>query len=787
MNDRIERLRKHFVESNRHVDIERAVIITEVYRENEEKPPIIKRALALDTILSRMHIEIREDELIVGNHAEKCCGVPLFPEYAIDWLMDDMDTFPTRKGDRFHITEEQKQTLREILPYWKGKCLRDKIKGALPEKLKEILAYGIFANENFTMSGPGHMVPDYESVLQQGLKKIKETCLERLDGLTFGDLEYEDKYNLYSACAISCDAMIKFADRYAEAAERMAKDETDESRRKELLKIRDNCRRVPAEPARDFWEAIQCMYFFQVAIQVEANGLAIALGVPDQTLYPYYRSDVDAGRLTKEGALELIDCFFLKLSEVDKIYSNSATRYLQGPGHGQTVTLGGVTKDGRDATNELSHLFLLADRDIRLVQPDVAVRVHRTTPNDFLKEVCINMKQGLTKPKVFNDEVIIQSMLDLGMSLEDARHWGALGCSEPAACGKANTWGNSGHLNLAKCLELALNNGKCMLTGVQMGPRTGDPTAFECFDGVLSAFERQIEYFVKYLVLYDNIIDRYHAREAPLSLYSIVTRDCLDTGIEFNKGGSRYNTTSPLGVGPITTGDSLAAIKTLVYDEQQLSMGQLIDALKNNFEDQEIIRQMLLNRAPKFGNDDDRADVLCNSVLETYCDEVRKYRNARNGSFVGALYYLTSNIPFGLSTAATPDGRRAGEPLNDGGISPVHGQDRKGATAVAKSVGKLDMQRVPHGAVLNQRFHPSLLEGDDKLNIFMQYIRSYMDLGGWETQFNVVTSDILKEAQKHPDDYRDLVIRVAGYSAYFTQLEAELQKDIMERTEKMAY
>ncbi|MBW1994259.1 MAG: glycyl radical protein [Deltaproteobacteria bacterium] len=787
MNERIKRLRKRFIESERHVDIERAMIITEVYQENEEKPQIIKRALALDAIFTRMTIEVRDDELIVGNHAKRCRGVPLFPEYAVDWILEDMDTFPTRKGDRFKITEEQKQTLRQVLPYWKGKCLRDKVKGALPARLKELLAYGVFTNENFTMSGPGHMVPDYEFVLQNGLRKIKEICLERIERMSLEDIEYEEKYNLYQSCCIVCDALIKFAQRYAGEAQRVAASESDDNRRKELLIIVQNCRRVPAQPAQNFHQALQCMYFLQLAIQMEANGLAISLGVPDQTLYPYYRKDVEQGALTEEKALELIGCFYLKLGELDKIYSNSATRYLQGPGHGQTITLGGVTREGRDATNELSHLFLLADRDIRLAQPDMAVRIHRTTPNDFLREVCINMKLGLAKPKLFNDEVVVESLLDLGVPLEDARHWGALGCSEPVVCGKTNSWGNSGHLNLAKCLELALNDGKCMLTSQQMGPHTGDPRTFHGFEELLSAFENQVRYFVKYLVLYDNIIDRFQAKEAPLPLYSIVIRDCLETGREFNRGGARYNTTSPLGVGPITTGDSLAAVKTLVYDERRLSMEQLLDALKYNFEGMEDIRQMLINRAPKFGNDDDRADVLCNTVLKIYCDEVRRYENPRNGSFIGALYYLTANIPFGFKTAATPDGRKAGEPLNDGGISPVHGRDRKGATAVAKSVGKLDMQRVPHGAVLNQRFHPSLLEGDEKLGRFMQYLRTYMDLGGWETQFNMVTSDILRDAQRHPENYRDLVIRVAGYSAFFTQLEVELQNDIMERTEKMAY
>jgi pyruvate formate-lyase/glycerol dehydratase family glycyl radical enzyme len=786
MSERIGRLKGRCLNSERKVDIERAIFITEAYRENEEKPQIIKRALALKAILSRMSIELRDDELIVGNQTKYSRGGPLFPEYAVDWILEQMDTFPTRQGDRFHITEEQKQTLREVLPYWKGKCLRDRIKGCIPPFLKEMLHDGVFANENYTMSAPGHIVPDYETVLHRGLIGIREECKRRMDALNPWDLGYADKFNLYHACSIVCDALVKFAQRYSREASLMAQKETDEKRRAELLRISENCLRVPAEPARDFWEALQCIYLLQVAIQIEGNGLAIALGRLDQMLYSFYCQDMAKGLMTRESALELIECFFLKLNETDKVYSNEATRYLQGPSHGQTITLGGVTKDGRDATNELSHLFVEADLDIRLVQPDLAIRVHRTIPEDFLHKGCINIREGLTKPKVFNDEVVIQSLLDLGVPLEDARDWGVLGCSEPVVSGKTNSGGNSGQLNLTKCLELALNDGKCRLSQRQMGPRTGNPVQFQTFEDVLEAFKMQVSHFIQYLVLYDNIIDNLHAEVAPLPLYSVLIRECLEKGLEFNDGGGQYNFTSPPGIGTITTGDSLAAIKTLVYKEQALSMGDLLEALQNNFEGREDIRQMLINRAPKFGNDEDLVDGLCNEVLRIYCNELRKYRNLRNGPFIGALYHLTANIPFGKRTAATPDGRKSGEPLNDGGISPVHGRDKKGATAVAKSVGKLDHERVPHGSILNQRFHPSLLEGDDKIKLFQQYIRTFMDLGGWHTQFNVVTSDILRKAQKEPENYRDLVIRVAGYSAYFTQLEEELQNDIIERTEHRA-
>jgi len=785
--ERIGKLRKSFLNSVRMVDVERAVIVTEAYQKHEADPQVVKRALVLDEILQRMSIQIKDNELIVGNQSKNRRGVPLFPEYAIDWIKNDMDTFPTREGDQFQITEEQKETLRKIFPYWEGRTLRAKIKAALPNDLKEILGYGVFTNENFTMSGPGHMIPDFKYVMQKGLINIKKECENYMEELELDDKDYDDKYNLYKACSIVCDALIKWSARYAQEARRFAEKEDNEERKKKLKKIAAICSRVPAKPARNFWEALQCIYFLQVAIQIESNGLAIALGRLDQILYPYYKKDIEEKRMNRDNILELIQCFFLKISEIDKIYSNAATKFLQGPGHGQTITLGGCTRDNRDAINELSYLFLEADRDIRLVQPDLAVRVTRTTPDDFLRKVCINIRDGLAKPKLFNDELIIQSNLDLGMSLEDARDWGALGCSEPVVCGNQNSWGDSGHICLAKCLELALNDGKCMLSGKQIGLHTGNPNEFKTFEEVLTAFKKQVKYFTKYLALYDNIIDHVQMEFAPLAVYSILTRDCLKTGIEFNKGGAKYNTTSPLGVGPITTGDSLAAIKELVFKEKLITMKELNEVLINNFEGKEDIRQMLLNRAPKFGNDKDVADDLCNEVLKIYCDELSKYKNARDGAFIPGLYYLTANIPFGLITAATPDGRKAKAALNDGGISPSQGRDKKGATAVAKSVGKLDLVRVYHGAILNQRFQPSLLEGENKLKLFMQYIRSFMDLGGWHIQFNVIATDILRDAQKNPENYRNLVIRVAGYCAFFTDLESAIQEDIIKRAEKVAY
>ncbi len=784
MNDRIARLKQLFLSSPRRVDTERAEIVTRSYRENEGKPPILKRALALREILTLMTLDLRDDELIVGNQTKDRRGVPLFPEYAVDWIRSDMDEFTTRKGDRFGITDEQKHLIREILPFWEGRCLRDRIKEAVPEPLRDVIRHGVFVNENYTMSGPGHMAPSYARLLRTGLRNRAGFCAAKAASLDPVRPDYAAAHAFYSACRIVCEALVAYAERFASMAEAAAAERGDDARKAELLEIAKVCRRVPAHPAETFHEALQFVYFIQVALQLEANGLAICLGRLDRTLMDYYRKDVAEGRLTREGALELLECFFLKINEIDKIYSNQATRFLQGPAHGQCITVGGVDSEGEDATNELSHLILEADLDVRLVQPDIAVRVHAGTPEGLLVRAAENVRAGINKIKVFNDAVVTDALVDLGVPREEAWDFGFLGCSEPVVLGKMNTWGNSGHLNLAKCLELALNDGVCMLTGRRMGPATGDSARFEEFDQVLEAFRKQVEHFVRHLVAFDNVIDVFQASETPLPLYSVVTDGCLEKGREFNAGGAIYNTTSPLGVGPITAGDSLAAVRRLVFRDRKLSMKELVEALRSDFADKEPLRRMLLNRAPKFGNDEDEADELSNEVLKIFCDELRVHRNARGGPFVGGLYYLSANIPYGLATAATPDGRRSREPLNDGGISPSHGMDRHGATAVAKSAGKLDNRRVPHGSVLNQRFHPSIFEGEGKLGLFVDYMRTFMDLGGWECQYNVVTNEMLKEAQKAPEKYRNLVIRVAGYSAYFTELEKELQDDIIRRTEQ---
>ncbi|MDR1315431.1 MAG: formate C-acetyltransferase/glycerol dehydratase family glycyl radical enzyme [Spirochaetales bacterium] len=783
MNSRIARLKQEFLDSTRQADTERAEIVTESYQRHERLPVMLKKAYVFRDILERMSIDIRPDELIVGNQNKNRRGAPFFPEYAIDWIRDQMGDLMTRKGDRFFISEGQKAELRALVPYWEGRCLRDEVLKRLPEDLKAIHSLGVFGNENYTMSGPGHMSPNYTYLLKKGYAALAEECRMKMS-------QPGAPRDFYEACAISCEALINFAGRYADLAENLADEmgcstDADVARQRELREISRICRRVPAAPPSGFREALQFIYFCQIAIQLEANGLSIVLGRLDQTLIDYYRRDISSGELTEDSAMEILECFFLKLNEVDKIYSNQATRFLQGPGHGQCITLGGCREDRSDATNELSYMILDADYEVRLVQPDIALRIHKGTPDGLLRKATINIRAGINKIKIFGDDVIIRAMEDIGIDRKDAWNFNLLGCSEAVIEGKTNSWGNSGHVNLAKCLELALNNGVCMLSGARMGPATGNPEDFSSFDAVLAAFKSQVQYFVRHLTEYDNILDAAHADLVPLPFYSTVVEGCLERGIEFNRGGAVYNTSCPLGVGPVTTGDSLYAIRKLVFDEHRVSLPDLVKALRGDFADQEPLRQMLINRAPKFGNDIDEVDEVCNTVLRIFCDELRLYTNPRGGPFIGALYYLSANIPFGLKTAASADGRKAGQPLNDGGISPNHGMDRNGPTAVAKSVGKLDNMKVPHGCVLNQRFHPSVFEGEGKIELFADYMRGFIDLGGWECQYNVVTTETLKDAQSHPEKYGDLVVRVAGYSAYFTALEKELQDDIINRTEQV--
>ena len=785
MEDRITKLRNAFLQATRAADTERAVLVTESYKLNENRSEAMKKALALRHVLERMTIAIHDNELIVGCHAQKVRSTPLFPEYAAGWISKQMDDFATRPGDRFAITEEQKATLRECLKYWEGRALDERVASCIPKELDQVIGYGVVYNASYASKSPGHLVPDYMGLLGTGFEALIARCQEKLQNLDIEKDDYVEKREFYMSCAEAMGAVILYANRFANLAETMAEKEPDGKRKKELLQIASNCRNVPAKPASSYWEALQFLYFVQLAIQMEGNGLAISIGRMDQFLYPYYKADEEKGLLTHESALELMECLYLKLGEIDKISSNESTAVNTGPAHGQTITIGGVRADGSDITNEVSILVLEADRRIALAQPDIAVRIHAGTSQRLIDEVTKNVKMGLNKVKIYNDELITRAVRGIGVKEEDVYNFSFLGCSEPVIDGKTNSWGNSGHINLSKCLELALNDGSCMLTGVQMGPHTGDAAGFTSIEEVEAAYRAQVNYFTDVLVKYDRVLDMCHKMYLHLPFCSSVIQDCLETGEDFEQGGAEYNFSSPLGVGPITVGDSLMALKKFVFDEKKLSMQEMVEALRSDFAGKEPLRLMLKNRAPKYGNDIDEADQMSDFAVSVFCDALEGYRNARGGIFTAGIYYLTANVPNGKHTAATPNGRHAGEPLNDGGVSPTHGDDKMGATAIFKSAGKLCNVRAGHGSVLNQLLHPSIFKGEGCDQVFGEYMRSIVDCGVWETQFNVVTKEDLRRAQEHPDEYRGLVVRVAGYSAFFTALGKEVQDDIIDRTSLM--
>ena len=787
MNDRIRALKDAFFRATRSADIERAVLVTESYRNNENKSDPMKRALALRHLMEKMTIAIHDHELIVGCHAQRVRAAPLFPEYAAGWISAQMDDFATRRGDRFAITEEQKATLRECLKYWRGRALDERITACIPGDLQKIIDYGVIYNASYASKSPGHLVPNYGYILGTGFDRISEICGQKLAALNADQDDFVDKREFYLSCIEAMKAVVLYARRFSDLAKSMAETENDPDRKAELLRIAENCATIPAKPASSYWEALQFVYLTQLAIQLEGNGLAISLGRIDRYLYPYYQADVDAGRLDYNTALELMECFYLKLSEIDKISSNESTAVNTGPAHGQTITIGGTLADGSDITNDVSILVLEADRGVGLSQPDIAVRIHPDTSQRLIAAATTNVRTGLNKVKIYNDPLITRSLKAFGVGDGDASNFSFLGCSEPVIDGKTNSWGNCGHINMAKCLELALNDGACMLTGRQLGPRTGDAGAFASIEEVKDAYRKQIDYFTDTLVTYDRIIDMCHKNYLSLPFCSVITDGCIERGVDFERGGATYNFTSPLGVGPITVGDSLMAMKKFVFDEKKLTMPHLLDALKNDFEGQEPLRLMLKNRAPKYGNDIDEADAMSDFAVSVFCDALEGRRNARGGLFTAGIYYMTANVPNGQRTAATPNGRRARTPLNDGGVSPTHGDDRCGATAVFKSAGKLPNVRAGHGSVLNQLLHPSLFKGEDGEAIFGEYMRSIVDCGVWETQFNVIAPEDLMRAQKHPDEYRSLVVRVAGYSAFFTILGEDVQNDIIDRTLLLQY
>lgn len=782
--ERGQQLRTRVISASPYLCIERARLVTQSYRETEHEHILIRRTKAFDSIMRNMSVYILDDELIVGHQASRQRSAPLYPEFAVEWISDEINLFETRPQDRFIVPGEVKREfLDDIYPFWKGRTLSDRVHSYVTEEIRlQRFVANVFNISGHEDNGLGHVALDYRKVLGGGLRGIIADIETRLLKLELWRPEDYRKMLFYKSCMSMCESAIAFANRYGMKAWDMAKDEKDAVRKQELLGISEICKRVPEHPARTFHEALQSFWFLQLLPQIYDNGVSISPGRFDQYMYPYYVADIEKGLLTREKAQELLESMWVKLTEPIKIYRAADAAFHAGYPMGQNLCVGGVGPDGIDATTDLSYRCLEAHSHMLLMQPNFTARLHLRTPKEFLLKVCEAIRLGNGMPQITNDEVVVLALTGIGITLPEARDYVPIGCVETAP---PNVWGrlNGGYLNLAKIVELALNNGKCRVSGEQVGPKTGDPRQFDSFNQVLEAFKAQMEYTMEHQVTWDNLIDRAHAEFMPTPFTSIMVGDCIEKGRDVTEGGARYNYTAPYGVGIANAGNALYAVKKMVYEDKAVSMDELIDALDTDFKDSEDLRQLLINKVPKYGNDIPEVDLLAKKVADVFLDAMQGYETYRGGPFVGSFIPVASYVALGMATGATPDGRKAGQPLADG-ISPSNGTDLKGPTAVFKSVCTLDHRRIPNGVIFNQKINPKVIASPEGLQKFSELIHCYVQLGGCHVQFNIVTADTLRQAQKEPEKHRGLVVRVAGYSAFFNEIHRDVQDSIITRTEQ---
>ena len=783
MNDRIKKLRKLSVETQPHIYMERAVLETEAYKMYEGKVSIPElRALVLKHVFSNKKLYIGEGELIVGEKGDHPQSAPTFPELCCHTL-EDMHNMNDRKVVNFSVTENDLKVQEEvIIPYWQGRSMREKILDSMTDEWKEAYAAGIFT-EFMEQRGPGHTVGSVK-IFEKGYLDYKQDIQEALAKLDYmNDPEAIDKRNQLNAMSICCDAIIILGERYAKLAREMAETCADEQRKKELLQIAANCDVVPAHKPQTYYQAIQHYWFTHLAVTTELNPWdAYSPGHFDQHLTPFYEKDIEDGAITRDQALELMECLWVKFYNqpappkvgITLKESSTYTDFAN-------INTGGVTPEGEDGVNEVSYIILDCMDEMQLVQPNSNVQISRKNPRKFLKRACEIARKGWGQPAFYNTEAIIQELMNAGKSLEDARKGGSSGCVETGAFGN-EAYILQGYFNLPKVFELTLFNGQDPMTGKQLGPKTGDPTQFKSFDELWDAYTKQIHYFLDIKVRGSNVIESLYAKYMPVPFLSILTNDCIARGEDYNAGGARYNTSVIQGVGTGTIADSLSAVKYNVYDEKNFTMEELLSAMKADFQGYERIYNLVRNKTPKYGNDDDYADGLMKKVFNYFLDDVCARRNMRGGSYRVDMLPTTCHVYFGDVMIASPNGRLAHKPVSEG-ISPEKGADVNGPTAVIKSCAKMDHLRTG-GTLLNQKFTPEVLAGEEGIDNLANFIRSYFNMDGHHVQFNVVHRETLIDAQNKPEEYRDIIVRVAGYSDYFRNLDKPLQDEIIDRTEQ---
>lgn len=828
-SDRIPKLVENLYAKMPEIESARAILITESYRQTENEPMVIRRAKAFAHILENIPIVIRDLELIVGSTTIAPRGCQTYPEFSYEWLEAEFDTVETRSADPFYISEKTKQELKEANAYWKGKTTSELATSYMEPETLLAMEHNIFTPGNYFYNGVGHVTVKYGEVLAIGFSGIKAKAQAELDKLCLADGDYQKKSRFLEAVMISCDAAIEYARRYARLALKEAEECTDPVRKRELLQIAQNCANVPEKGATGFYEACQSFWFVQQLLQIESSGHSISPGRFDQYMYPYYQKDMESGKITREFAQELMDCIWVKLNDLNKCRDAASAEGFAGYSLFQNLIAGGQNEEGIDVTNDLSFMSIQASMHVFLPQPSLSVRVWNGTPHEFLVRAAELTRTGIGLPAYYNDEVIIPSLMSRGLTLQDARDYNIIGCVEPQKSGKTEGWHDAAFFNMCRPLELVFSNG--IDKGVHIGPATGNVEDMTTFEQFYDAYKKQMDYAIQLLVNADNAIDMAHAERCPLPFLSSMVDDCMKVGKTVQEGGAVYNFTGPQGFGVANMADSLYSVKTLVYDEKKITMGELKEALATNYgkglgaEDvaamtAKIANELkeagktigekevaailntvvaaseapevkangerilkLIEEVPKFGNDIPEVDAFARDVAYTYTEPLQNYKNPRGGSFQAGLYPVSANVPLGAQTGATPDGRLAYQPVADG-VSPSAGKDVNGPTAAANSVSRLDHYIASNGTLFNQKFHPSALSGRNGLENFVGLIRSYFDQKGSHMQFNVVSRETLLDAQKHPEQYKHLVVRVAGYSALFTTLSKSLQDDIIRRTEQ---
>ncbi len=772
--DRIASLKGKMLNEPRSLSLEQALLITECYKENENLPRILQRAKSLALALNRIGIKIDPDELIVGNRTPGVRSGVVSPEAGISWLDKEIEQLGTRPQDKFNVMPEDIDKFRKIiLPYWKGKSLEDAVKDRLGA---EISAIGKVAKINQTDHAQGHICPNTQKWLQLGPGGLKKKAEEKLKSAA------NDNIVFYESVILVLSAAQAFMKRYSRLAAEMSERASENCVKENLAEVSRICLKLADEPPETFREAVQSLWFLYVILQMESNASSFSPGRADQYLYPYFKKDIDSGRLEMAGALEIIEALWLKFNQVVYLRNSNSAKYFAGFPIGFNIACGGQTPDGRDASNELSFLFLKAQEHILLPQPNLSARLFKGSSGDFVDQCSRVIGMGSGMPQVFNDESIIPALMNQGTSKDDAADYAIVGCVELTTHGNNLGWSDAAMFNLVKALELTLNNGTCLQTGVQMGLEAGYLTDYKTYKELEEAYRKQLDHFIGRMVAACDTIDRMHAEFLPSPFLSSVIDDCMEKGMDVTAGGAHYNLSGIQAIQAANIADSLAAIKKLVYDDKTLKAEELQKALQTNYKGREDLRQYLINRVPKYGNDIAWVDNIANKWIGYFAEKMKDYKNARGGPYQTGLYTVSAHIPMGHNVGASADGRFSKDPLADGGMSAMYGRDQNGPTALLKSVSRINSMYGSNGTLLNMKFLPELFKTEEGIKKFSSMLMTFVDLKINHVQFNVVRKEDLIKAKQNPEAYKSLTVRVAGYTAYFTELANDLQDEIIART-----